>query len=79
MREPVTCILNFFPGPNTIIITIILTGDNFISSTLHLLISHITAIYFNSSIFFPRIFLFISDHERMDMYVQSGHLKYVRK
>jgi len=55
-------------------------GDNFITSILHLLISHITAIHFNSSIFvLSSLFLFVSNHECMDMYVQLGHLKYVRK
>ena len=49
-------------------------------SILHVLISHITDINFNSSIFIlSSHFLFISNCERMDMYVQSGHLKYVHK
>ena len=52
-------------------------------SILHLLISHITAINFNSSIFVLSSNFFIHqhltvNHERVDMYVQSGHLKYIR-
>jgi hypothetical protein len=59
-------------------------GYNFTSSILYLLISHITAINFNISIFVLSSDFFIHqhlivNHERMDMYVQSGHLKYVRK
>ena len=75
MNEPVTCILNFFPGPNTNNSNN--NSDGYITFIKSVILQLLILIAVYS--FFPHIFLFISNHERMDMYVQSGHLKYVLK